>query len=218
MRNSQGLVEKVTAGELARKASQDNTKYLAREVGQAMCDDVEVQLRQCIEKHRNIIDEDEFCIVRVIAEDNLIKNCKRIKYYAWPYLPSPRPNQSVFLYNKALDRITHRLWVLPDARLMATLATTMEIVPKEYQTMQAWSVAFFKGQFWEYIRYDQKIKMLSEREYFLEHREELIQAGCQLPDSSNPESFDFSKINIENVVDTVKSPIKQDVLDYAGEA
>lgn len=212
------MIQKVTAGELALKASKDNTKYLAREVGQAMCDDIDAQIRICIEKHKNIIDENEFCIVRIIATDNIIKGVKRIKYYAWPYLPSPRPNQSVFLYNKSLDRITHRLWVLPDPRLMAVLASTLEIVPKEYQTMQAWSVAFFKGQFWEYIRYDQKITMLSEREYFLEHREELIQAGCKLPDAYSAEAFDFGKIHIDNVVDTVKPVINQDVLYDIGEA
>ena len=212
------IQQKVTAGELAQKASQDNTKYLAREVGQAMCDDVEAQIRICIEKHKNIIAENEFCIVRVIATDNLIKGVKRIKYYAWPYLPSPRPNQAVFLYNKQLDRITNRLWVLPDPRLMAFLSSTLEIVPKEYQTMQAWSVAFFKGQFWEYVRYDQKIDMLSEREYFLEHREELIQAGCKLPDSYCSESFDFSKIHIENVVDTIKPVIDQDSFNGIREA
>jgi hypothetical protein len=211
------MIKKITAGELAHKASQDNTKYLAREVGEAICHDVDKQLRDCIEKHRAIIDEDEFCIVRVIATDNLIKGAKRIKYYAWPYLPSPRPNQAVFLYNKSLDRITKRLWVLPDPRLMAFLASTMEIVPKEYQTMQAWSVAFFKGTFWDYVRHDQQTKMLSEHEYFLEHREELIKAGCQFPNADYSEPFDFSKIHIENAVDTVKPVVKQDGLYVGGE-
>jgi hypothetical protein len=187
-------------------------------VGEAICHDVDKQLRECIEKHRPVIDEEEFCIVRVIATDNLIKGVKRIKYYAWPYLPSPRPNQSVFLYNKPLDRILKRLWVLPDARLMAVLASTMEIVPKEYQTMQAWSVAFFKGTFWDYVRHDQNISMLSEHEYFLKHREELIQAGCQLPNADYSEPFDFSKIDIKNVVDTQKPIIQQDSFDGIREA
>ena len=211
------MIDRITAGELAHKASQDNTKYLALEVGHAMCHDVDFQLRECIEKHRNIIDEDEFCIVRVIAEDNLIKNCKRIKYYAWPYLPSPRPNQSAFLYNKQRDCITHRLWVLPDSRVMAFLSSTLEFVPKEYLTMQAWSVAFFKGVFWEYVRYDQNITMLSEHEYFLENREKLIKAGCQLPNSNSSEPFDFSKIHIENVVDTVKPVRNENGLDIISE-
>jgi hypothetical protein len=197
------VIKRKTAGELSKVASRDNTKYLAREVGEAMCHDVDEQLRICIDKHKHIIDEDEFCIVRVIATDPLIKDLKRFKYYAWPYLPSPRPNQAVFLYNKPLDRITHRLWILPNAFSMAFLASTNEIVRKEYQTMQAWSVAFFKGLFWEYIRHDQKITLQSEREYMSEHREELIKCGCKLPTSNIAEPFDFDKISIKEVVDTI---------------
>lgn len=191
-----------TAGELAQKASQDNTKYLAREVGEAICHDVEKQLRECIEKHKDIIEENEFCLVRVIASDPLIKPLKRIKYYAWPYLPSPRPNQAVFLYNKILDRVTKRLWILPNPILMAKLATSNVIVTKEYETMQAWSVAFFKGTFWDFIRHDQDIDMLSEHEYFLKHRSELIEAGCKVPETNISEPFDFSKITIEKIIDT----------------
>lgn len=201
------LIRQPTAGELANKALKDNTNYNAREVGEAICSDTDKQLRECIENHRNIIDENEFCLVRVIASDPLIKPLKRIKYYAWPYLPKPRPNQAVFLYNKALDRVTKRLWVLPNAILMAKLASTSEIVPKEYQTMQAWSVAFFKGTFWEYIRYDQKIDMLSEREYFLAHREELVQAGCKLPGADSAEPFDFCKIQAKKVIDSGDSSV-----------
>lgn len=191
----------IAASVLAKKARQDNTKYLAREVGEAMCHDIDKQLRDCIEKHKNIIMEDEFCIVRIIATDNLIHGLKRIKYYAWPYLPSPRPNQAVFLYNKPLDKITKRLWVLPNAFTMAELCEK-PVVPKEYETMQAWSIAFHNGTFWDYIRHDQNIDMLSEREYISKHREELIKAGCKLPDTRIAESFDFSKIEIKEVVDT----------------
>jgi hypothetical protein len=68
--------------------------------------------------------------------------------------------------------------------------------------MQAWSVAFFKGTFWEYIRHEHDINMPSEHEYFLSHRQELIEAGCKVPDPSYTEPFDFSKIAIEKIVDT----------------
>jgi len=166
-----------------------------------MCHDVNKQLRECIEKHKNIIMEDEFCIVRVIATDTLIKPLKRIKYYAWPYLPSPRPNQAVFLYNKPLDKITKRLWILPNALTMSELASKT-VVPKEYETMQAWSVAFYEGTFWDYVRHDQKIDMLSEREYISKHRDELIKAGCKPTNVRIIEPFDFSKIEIKDVVDT----------------
>lgn len=190
-----------TASELAVKALSDNTKYDALEVGHAMTDDIMIHLRESIELHKPIIDEDEFCVVMIIAKDQFIKNCVRRKFYCWPYLPSPRPNQAVFLYNKKLDKITKRLWVLPSDVVMAELAGTNIIVHKRYQTMQAWSVAFFKGTFWEYIRHEHQIDMPSEHEYFLANREKLIQAGCKVPDANFTEAFDFSKIHVKKFVD-----------------
>lgn len=196
------MQQRKTAGELSKKAFSDTTKYDAREVGHALADDISKHLRESIEKHKNIINENEFCVVMVIAKDPLIKNLMRRKFYCWPYLPSPRPNQAVFLYNKGKDAITKRLWVLPSDMVMAELAGTNVIVHKTYQTMQAWSVAFFKGTFWEYIRHEHEIDMPSEHEYFLTHRDELIKAGCKMPDASFSDPFDFSKIAIEKIVDT----------------
>lgn len=195
----------LTAGELSRKAASDTTKYDALEVGHAMSDDIMEHLRESIRLHYNIIDEPEFCVVMVIAEDPLIKNLKRRKFYCWPYLPKPRPNQAVFLYNKQLDKITKRLWVLPSDMVMSELAGTNVIVHKRYETMQAWSVAFFKGTFWEYIRHEHNIKMPSEHEYFLAHRDELLKAGCKVPSSDSTEPFDFSKIQIKKVIDPIES-------------
>jgi hypothetical protein len=191
-----------TAGELSHKAASDTTKYDAREVGHALVDDIEKHLRQAIENYRDMIDEPEFCVVMVIATDPLIKNLMRRKFYCWPFLPKPRPNQSVLLYNKQLDEITKRLWVLPSAMVMAELAGTNVIVDKQYQTMQAWSVAFFKGTFWDYIRYEHNINILSEHEYFLAHRDELIKAGCQIPDTHYTEPFDFSKVSTKQIIDS----------------
>ncbi len=195
------LHNRVTAGELANKALSDTTKYKAIDVGHALADDIGVHLRQAIENHRDIIDENEFCVVMIISTDPLIANLQRRKFYCWPYLPSPRPNQAVFLYNKGKDAITKRLWVLPSAMVMAEL-TSLPIVHKKYQTMQAWSIAFMKGTFWDYIRHEHKINMPSEKEYFLAHREELIKAGCKPINSDFSKAFDFSKISIEKIVDT----------------
>lgn len=209
------MTQRITAGELSKKALSDTTKYDALEVGHALADEIAPQLRLCIENHKDIIDENEFCIVMIIAKDPLISNLMRRKFYAWPYLPKPRPNQSVFLYNKALDTITHRLWILPSDMVMAELHS-LSYVDARYQTLKAWSDAFYKGwklingnfvntdpfYFWNYVRADQNITMPSEHEYFLEHREELIKAGCQIPDSSSTEAFDFDKISIKKVVDT----------------
>ncbi len=196
---------KETAGSLSQKANRDTTKYNAIEVGHALADDIMPHLQEAIEKHYHIFDEEEFCVVMIIAKDPLIPNLMRRKFYCWPYLPKPRPNQAVFLYNKALDRITKRLWVLPSDMVMAELAGTNILVHKKYQTMQAWSVAFFKGTFWEYIRHEHNITMPSEHEYFLANREKLIQAGCNLPESNLPEAFDFSKISVNKVEDPTKT-------------
>lgn len=195
-------MKRKTAGELSKKALSDTTKYDALEVGYAMAEDIGKQLLESIEKNRDIIDEDEFCVVMVIAKDPLLVNLIRRKFYCWPYLPKPRPNQAVFLYNKKLDRITKRLWVLPSDMVMAELAGTSIVAHKQYETMQAWSIAFFKGTFWEYIRHEHGINMLSEHEYFSKHREELIKAGCKIPTTRLAEPFDFSKISIEKIVDT----------------
>jgi hypothetical protein len=221
------MSQRVTAGELSKKALSNNTKYDALEVGHALADEIMPQLRLCIENHKTIINENEFCIVMLISKDPLISNLMRRKFYAWPYLPKPRPNQSVFLYNKGLDKITHRLWILPSDMVMAELHS-LPHVDKRYQTMKAWSDAFYKGwkfvktpgskgpgkfvntdpfYFWNYVRADQKINMPSEHEYFLEHREELIQAGCKIPDSTYSEPFDFSKVAIEKIVDSQQAVV-----------
>ncbi len=194
-------MKRKTAGELQQQVSKDTTKYDAREVGHALADDIGVHLRTAIDNHKHIINEPEFCVVMVIATDPLLKNVMRRKFYCWPYLPSPRPNQSVFLYNKGKDDITKRLWVLPSAMVMAEL-TSLPIVDKRYHTMQAWSMAFMKGTFWEYIRHEHNINMPSEHEYFLAHRDELIKAGCKVGNPGDSEAFDFSKIAIEKIVDT----------------
>lgn len=219
---------KETAGVISNKLAKDKTKYDAREVGHAMSDDIMPFLRQCIENHKSIINENEFCIIMLLAKDPLLANLIRRKFYAWPYLPKPRPNQAVFLYNKGLDRITKRLWVLPSDAVMAELHS-LSRVDKRYQTMKAWSDAFYKGwkfvrtpgasepgkfvnidpfHFWKFVRNDQQIDMLSEHEYFLQHREELIQAGCQVPDASDSEPFDFSKVHIKKVVDSDQSVLE----------
>jgi hypothetical protein len=200
--------QRVTAGELSRKALSDQTKYDAREVGHALADDINKHLQEAIANYVDIIDEPEFCVVMVIAKDPLIPNLMRRKFYCWPYLPSPRPNQAVFLYNKSLARITKRLWVLPSDMVMAELAGSNLLVNKRYQTMQAWSVAFFKGTFWEYVRHESNTDMLSEHEYFLKHRDELIQAGCKIPDSSYSEPFDFGKIAIEKIINTKQAVLQ----------
>jgi hypothetical protein len=195
-----------TAGELSRKVSADTTKYNALEVGHAMTEDLEQHLWASIDIYKDMINEPEFCVVMLIAKDSLLSNLTRRKFYCWPYLPQPRPNQAVFLYNKAKDKITKRLWVLPSDMVMAELAS-LAVVDRRYKTMQAWSCAFFEGKFWEYIRYEHDINMPSESEYLAQHRDELIKAGCKLPKPGFTEAFDFSKIGVKQVIDPVEAVI-----------
>lgn len=194
------VIKRKTAGEMSQDISKDNTKYNIIEVGHALADTIEAECRKSVALYYNMIDEPEFCVVMVIASDPIIKKLKRRKFYCWPYLPSPRPNQTVWLYRKARDSY-NRLWVLPDAKAMAKLASC-GLVDDEFQTMQAWTAAFYSNTFWEYIRYEHGISMLSESEYLTANREKLIQAGCKVPPSNLTNPFDFSKIAIEKVVDT----------------
>lgn len=195
------MTERQTAGELSNLAKKNSTDYNMLEIGHAISDEVTEEFRKCREIYNKIYDEEEYCLVRQPATDCLINNAKIYKYYGWLYLPSPRPDQMVWLYNKSLDQFTKCLWVLPSAARMAQLASAQVIVPKEYRRMQAWSVAFYKGTFWEYIRHEHQIDMPSEHEYFLANKEKLIQAGCQPITSDFSDAFDFSKILTEEVVD-----------------
>jgi hypothetical protein len=216
-----------TAGELVLKAASDPTKYDSLEVGHALCDDVMSQLKICAQKHCSIIDEPEFCIVMLLVDDPLIKGILRRKFYAWPYLPSPRPRQSCFLYKKSTDSFS-RLWVLPDAITMGIASEMVNISP-QWRTMQQWSKAFYHGwyydkesnkyinkdptYFFKYIRHQHNIDMPSESEYLNANREKLIQAGCKQVESGFSEAFDFSKITIDKIIDTKTALPQEDSLD-----
>ena len=200
------MAKRKTAGELSLKAASDKTKYDPLEVAHALCDDVMDQLRICAERHKSIIDEPEFCVVMILADDPLIKGLLRRKFYAWPYLPKPRPRQSCFLYRRGTDDFKH-LWVLPDALSMAVISE-MKFVAKHWKNMKGWSDAFFSGTFFDYIRSQHGISMLSEGEYLEANREKLIEAGCKQTHSLPAEPFDFSKISVKQVVDADKSLAK----------
>lgn len=211
------MSERKTAGELSRQASSDSTKYDPLEVGHALKEDVEAQLYEAARRHRHIFDEKEYCVGFVIAGDPLIKNLMRRKFFATLFLPKPRPNQSIFLYDKERDEITKRLWVLPDAEMMAVLSEN-SLVSHQYRTMKMWSDAFFKGwvyeketdrwintrphHFFDVIRRESNIKMLSESEYLEANREKLIQSLGDDTPPPDADAFDFSKVNPPKVTNS----------------
>lgn len=191
--------KRMTAGEMSLKAAYDENKYDSLEVGHALTEDIAKELAECVRRHNPIFDEEKYCVGYVIAADPLLKNVMRRKFFAMLYLPSPRPNQAVFLYNKVFDRFEKRLWVLPNPATMAELSE-MPVVSKDYALMKAWSDAFFEGRFWQFIRKQHDIDMLSEIEYLKANRDKLIKSGCKEIQSPLSQSFDFSKIATNKVV------------------
>lgn len=206
----------LTASELAAKAAADTTTYKAMEVAHAWVEDLYDQLMESVRVYKDKIDQDEFCVVYVIATDPLLPTLKRRKFYCWPYLPSPRPNQGVYLYRKSSDRIVLRLWTLPVAETMAELATPGFVVDKPYELMQQWSRAFYKGNFWQFIRKQHDIKMLSQIEFDELNKSDLIKAGLEDAQSSPSEAFDFSKISAGQVENSGNSFAFQDSQDGGG--
>ena len=204
------MAKRKTVGALAIQCANDSTKYKAREIGQEMVEDKSIEngLIECVKIHNPIFDMDDYCVGYVIASDPLIKGVMRRKFFAMPYLPSPRPEQAVFLYNKRSDKFTHFLWCLPASHSSNPDAWTMEKlyqttnVPKEYLRMKAWSHAFYDLCFWEFIRHHNKIDMLSESEYLKVNREEFAKAGEKTSPTAGSEAFDFGKVRVEHIEDT----------------
>jgi hypothetical protein len=89
---------------------------------------------------------------------------------------------------------------------MAILSETT-VVDKRFETMKAWSDAFFKGNFWHFIRDQHKIEMLSETEYLQFNRDKLIESGCKQFEPFRADPFDFSKIMTNQVIDPIESVI-----------
>ena len=183
---------------MSLKAASDNTVYDPLEVAHALTDDICEQLRICANTHSKIFDEDEFFLILVIASDPLIQMVRRHKYTAFPYMPQPRPQQTVFLFNKQTQACT-RLWALPNAKTMAIISEMHHVAP-EWTNTKYWCDAFFNHTFFNSIRKQYGISHLSEREYLNANRAELIQAGCNEFKGDSSDSFDFSKVAVEKVI------------------
>lgn len=202
------MTRKETVGALALKATNDSTRYDVTDIAHALTDDIARELLVCAHRHREIFDEDEYCVGYVIASDPLIKGVMRRKFFAYLYLPSPRPDQTIFLYSKRYDRFLKRLWTLPNYITMAELSESLS-VPEKYKDMKGWCDAFYEFKFWDYIRKQHGIKMLSESEYLNANREKLIESGCKEVDTSFSDTFDFSKVAAYKVIDSNEVSLKQ---------
>ncbi len=220
-----------TVGQQALDCARDSTKYDSIDVGIEINRDILEHLGLCIQKHNSIIDEDEYCVCFLLASDCLIKGVTRRKFYASVHLPKPRPEQTVFLYSKSQQRIVKRLWSLPDAEIMAKLSESKEI-PVQVQNWKLWSDAFFHG--WQYdkaneaminttpshffnvIRKQHGISMLSEREFMELHRTELVKSCGDGVESIAPDTFDFTKVMNHKVIYPEKTGVNKNALDHLG--
>jgi hypothetical protein len=201
-----------TAGELSLIASRDSSKYESMEIAMALTKDIEEQLYICANRHNAVFAEEEYCIGYVLATDPLIRNVMRRKFFAMLYLPSPRPSQTIFLYNKLSGVITKRLWCLPNAATMAELSEC-KVVHPSWRKMKGWCDAFYKLKFWPYIREESGCTLPSELEYLNRHRKELIAAS---PNQVNPlftESLDPVQAMINKVVHSDNIVLSKDVFN-----
>lgn len=186
------MPKKITAGECSLKASQDTTRIDPLEVAHAYMDDIQEGLEECISEGIKHIDEDEFCIILIIAGDCMIHNLRRHKFAYYPFLPKPRPQQVVFHYRKS-SGVLKRLWSLPDAKVMATISS-MEAVHPRWLRTKIWCDAFFNKNFHEVIREETGITLETEKEFLEANREELLQATAKNVDPSSTEPFYFSNV------------------------
>lgn len=201
------------AGELYREATADSTRYDPLEVGYALSESVLAEVWKCIDAHENVLDTPEFCVVLLMADDNILRNAKRVKYYAWPFLPEPRPRQTVFHYRRSTGDIC-RLWSIPTAAVMATMSS-MPMVAKRWQETKWWCDIFFQWagdvyrksdifSFYRHIRSKEGITLLSEKE----HVASLRGAADKRSDASQdqiealfPEAFDAFEAFKTKVID-----------------
>jgi hypothetical protein len=144
------------------------------DLGYAFSDDVYKGVLECIQRHYNTFNEKApaFCVMCVLCpgEGNLSYMVRR-KFCAFPWLPSPMPNQSVWLFDRRDDSIKF-LWALPTPLKMAKLSEEYSYQAEE-ERMKKWCDWFYLGtqKFWENIRKMHGIEMFSESEINLRNRE-----------------------------------------------
>lgn len=199
-----------TAGELNHAALTDKTKYDPLEIAHARLEEVMENLQKCGKDHEDIFGEEVYTVILTVAEDPLLKSVRRQKYHAFLYMPQPRPNQSVFLYKKGVG-IVKRLWSLPSAHVMAVISEMGNVSP-QWRDTKRWCDSFFNKTFYEDIRHEHGISMLSEHEYLVANMDELKRHCNEVVEplkddvsSEDPYAFDFSKVTTKQVVDPAVS-------------
>lgn len=161
----------VLQNELAKKESVSCTHL---DLGYAFSDETYKGVIECIERHWDVFGNHvtKFCVVALLTPgEGTLKYVIRRNFYAWPYLPDPTPNQSVWLIDKS-DQSALFLWSLPTPERMVELSESFLFLRSDTRT-KAWCDAFYKGYpaFWECIRKMHGIDFLSESEFNARNRE-----------------------------------------------
>jgi len=207
----------MTAGEAEDKIRQDRTVYKAMEVAEAACHDIMQEVEKCASSHHDIIEDSEFFVIMLIGDDNVLKTVTRRKFYAYHYLPQPRPNQSVWMYSKA-SRSLMFIWALPEPMTMAALSTMMAVDPA-YQNMKMWSDWFYSGKFSQHVRkHFQKPDWLTEGEYLAANRAELSQAVLDKDSRLGTNPLDSTNVDVQNLIDACKPGSSENIGDAPRQA
>ena len=210
------MSEHITAGAKSLIALGDNAIYDGREVSEAKFWDVPKQLFECAHRHIPIFGEEEYFAVMQVAGDPLIYTLERHKFYCDLFMPDPRPEQVVFLYNKTLDQMQF-LWSLPPAKIMCTISEA-HVVDRKWRRTKLWCDAFYQGKFWGLIRKQNNITHLSKIEYLSANKSRLIEASGKNVESFLANTFDKGQVTVEKVVNLKQSSTSKSFLNDAGEA
>lgn len=146
-----------------REVGRDTSAYCAFDLADELVKDVDKQVWECFKRHEYTFDTEFFCVVMLYASDCAVKAMVRRKFYAWPFLPQPRCSQTVWYCKRGVGPIK-MLWALPASDTLATLATLVT-VHKDYRNMQRWARWIYEPGFYERIRKEAHIPMLSEEEH-----------------------------------------------------
>lgn len=205
------VIIKETLGEKYNKVKLDNTRYDPVDMALGMLEKVPEEIIKCAHAHKEKIGEDEYFVGYVLSDDPILKGIRRKKYHALMFMPTPVPEQAIWLYNKVLDKYTF-LWCLGKPWSMANYAT-LTYVDKEKTRLKIWCDAYFKGTFWETIRSMHGIDHLSEEEFRLKHRDKIANFIPKNGNACLTEPFDFSKVGFGDVYDTSKIVPLENVQD-----
>lgn len=200
------MPKRKTVGEQTLIARSDTTRHDPMEVAEQEVQDLNKEFLICLEKSMKQFDEEEFCIVlQRNVTDPLIAGVRRNKIYGWLWLPQPRPFQTVFYYHKPTQSCK-RLWSLPDPHSMA-IVNSLPWVSKERELVKSWVDAFYRHDFHEFVRKQSNISMLTQAEYLDIHQEEIVEARGKNVDGVLSDSFDFSKVFSDKVINPVESTL-----------